>query len=180
MFIIAWFHRRLDNILKPFMMVSPEILKALEEHVTPNMFTLETGSGQSTVWFENRGCNHVALEDNSRYAPSCDSVVIAPLVDSPPWYDWSPTYPFDFILIDGPLGLKGRSGVLRVLPECIHPSTSILIDDTDRKSSYRLGLKIAQDYEMDIRHIEYRKGFFRKKYSVLTPKFSKIQWADRE
>ncbi len=154
-----------------FWQIGDACAEDLGRRLRPGMRTLETGSGRSTLIFEEHGCRHVALEHAARYAAPCRSVVLAPLVGEPAWYDWHPTAPFDLILIDGPPFFVGREGILRVLDQCMTEQTVIFVDDTQRGSERRLAERIAHDHGRTLTTSWHRAlGLYRRAYSVLEPR----------
>lgn len=151
-----------------FWEISEECWTEIHRRLTPGMRTLETGSGRSTTLFEAAGCRHVALEHDASWQPPHESVVLAPLTGDPPWYDWEPDAPFDLIFVDGPPGRIGRSGILRVLPRCLHPGTVIVLDDTDRKPERDLADRIAQEHGLSSK--DHRSRWLRRQFTVLSPR----------
>ena len=77
---------------------------------------------------------------------------MCPLVGDPPWYDWKPSHPFDLILIDGSPGTIGRKGILRVLDDCVHETTIVVLDDTNRPAERELAEDISRRYGLQCRH----------------------------
>lgn len=127
----------------------------------PGMTTLEAGSGLSTLLFDAAGCWHTALEHSDVHAARSRSVVRVPLVGDPPWYDWSPESPFDFVLIDGPpQNAGGRDGVLRVVSRLLHHDTIVVLDDTHRTAERRLTETIGRTFSYRVKyHQEAARGF---------------------
>lgn len=137
--------------------ITPQLSAALQTLLRPGMRTLECGSGLSTRIFERAGCRHTALEHDPRFADAArrqygvESVVEAPLLGDPPWYDWQPTDLYDLILVDGPTADGGgRRGILRVLADCLKPETVIVLDDTNRPADRRLAVEIAARWGFEI------------------------------
>lgn len=127
----------------------------------PGMVTLETGSGLSTLLLDAAGCRHTALEHDPALAAPSNSVVLAHLVGSPPWYDWEPPHAYDLVLVDGPPQQAGaREGILRVFPRLIHSATIVVIDDTHRPADRRLADALCRQYGLHARHYrDQNRGF---------------------
>ena len=143
--------------------------EALRARLKPGMCTLETGSGRSTFVFEAAGCRHIALEHKAKHSAALPSVVIAPLVGNPPWYDWRPTHSFDLVFIDGPA--CGRDAILKVLPQCMKPTTTVIVDDTDRRADRALCERIAREYNLvATTHGHWDLGFIHRVFTILEPK----------
>ncbi len=146
-----------------------ELWEMIRPLLRPGMVTLETGSGLSTRLFEAAGCRHTALEHDRRFAAPSDSVVLAPLVGHPPWYDWRPppAHPgWEMILIDGPpKGTGGRGGILRVIDRLVRPDTCLVLDDTSRREEDRLAARLARRFGMQ--RTDYRTASGRC-FSILT------------
>lgn len=157
----------LRRIQSWFWEISDDHWTVIHRYLTPGMRTLETGSGRSTTLFEAAGCRHVALEHDPQWRPPHDSVVLAPLTGDPPWYDWRPDGPFDLIFIDGPPGRIGRAGILRVLPECLHARTVVVLDDTERPAERELAHRIAKDHGLSEQR--FRARWQRREFTVLAP-----------
>lgn len=163
----AWWRRVLQRHLWE---LPPAAWEALAPLLRPNLRTLETGSGRSTHLFEAAGCRHVALEHDPRHAPPCASVVIAPLVGEPPWYDWRPEHAFDLVLVDGPPGRVGRAGILRVLPQIAAAHTVFVLDDTHRAAEDHLADTIRARLGLERRDHRYTRLGVACRISVLEPR----------
>ncbi len=66
--------------------------------------------GLSTCLLVEQGCQHTAVEHDADFVQqlrqfdlqAADTVIVAPLDGTPPWYRWQPEQTFDVILVDGP------------------------------------------------------------------------------
>ncbi len=158
----SWFQRT-------FWEITDECWSAIESFLERGMRTLETGSGRSTGLFERAGCEHTALEHDARSRAPFPSVVVAALTGSPPWYAWEPSHTYDLVLIDGPPGRIGRSGILRVLPRLVHRDTVIVVDDTHRRAERRLAEEIAARCRMRVDAPKTRVFGLSRGFSILSP-----------
>jgi hypothetical protein len=143
-----------------------ELWDELRPMLRAGMLTLECGSGLSTLLFDAAGCRHTALEHDRAFAAPSDSVVLVPLAGAPPWYDWEPTHPYDLILVDGPPQHSGgRDGIMRVFGILVHPTTVVILDDTNRPAERRLADTICRQFQLRPTHyMQHERGF-----SILTP-----------
>ena len=88
-------------------------LEWLEGVLTPDMRTLETGSGGSTIVFAGAGCQHVAIspdaDEHERVRVWCAAhgistehvSFLAQPSDQALMETWTPLEPFDLVLLDG-------------------------------------------------------------------------------
>lgn len=146
------------------------LCQALSKLLLPGMRTLECGSGLTTYLFLAFGCKHTALEHLPQYAPDLPGIVqICSIRGKPPWYAWKPPRtPFDLILIDGPPGKIGRSGILSRLPNLTHPGTVVLVDDTDRENDAALANQIAEKLHKPMRVVEAQHKYdFKKSFTII-------------
>ena len=134
-----------------------ELWEIVHPMLRPGMVTLEAGSGLSTRLFDAAQCRHTALEHDPRFAVGSGSIVLAPLVGDPPWYDWEPTGACELILIDGPPRHFGtRAGVLRVIDRLVNARTVIVLDDTNRPEEDQLADGLAGRFAFQ--RIDYPAG----------------------
>ena len=155
-------------MLQPFTYwtIPPKLYERLEQLLRPGMATLETGSGLSTRLFDAAGCHHIALEHDRRFAADSPSVVVAPLIGNPPWYDWDPPHPFDLLLIDGPpQDAGGRMGLLRICDRLVHRTTIIVLDDTHRAPECALAERLAQRFCLRAQNFDNHQ----RRFTILTP-----------
>jgi hypothetical protein len=110
---------------------------------------LELGCGAGTVERAKK-FDVVAVEHDPDFILEDIRCILAPIVDNPTsthfneqgWYDtgkldFLKDQEFDLIIVDGPPGRIGRSGILSV-PWLLNLSPCILIDDTQRESEHAL------------------------------------------
>jgi hypothetical protein len=57
---------------------------------------------------------------------------------------------YSVILVDGPPGDIGRSGVIAWLRRFYRPGTTLVVDDTDRDEERRLANAIAEEFGLRI------------------------------
>lgn len=150
-----------------FWEISDECWAEIHRRLKPGMRTLETGSGRSTTLFETAGCRHTALEHDRTWLAPHESLVLVPLTGDPPWYDWTPDGPFDLIFVDGPPGQVGRAGIMRVLRDCLHPGTIVILDDTHRRPDRELAERIAREFGLV--PTTHRSRWLRGQFTVLEP-----------
>lgn len=130
--------------------ISKDIWAVIQSFLRPEHRTFEAGCGLSTLLFDGRSSSHVALESHKPWQEAVAKLVgphtdvrFCELVGHPVWYAWEPPQAFDFVLIDGPIGRIGRTGITRVLPRLIHAHTIICIDDTHRPGEREIGSYIC-------------------------------------
>lgn len=144
--------------------------------VRPSWTTLECGSGLSTLLFDAIGCRHTALEHDARRCAASQSVILAPLVGEPRWYDWTTKSRFDLIFIDGPPGRIGRSGIRNRIGQMMHDDSIVVLDDTNRAAEHRLCRQLASDLLLD----GYGLQGWERSFSILWPRKSKQSQMVRE
>ena len=149
---------------RPSMTITPKLWQTIRNIVRPGMKTLECGSGLSTVLFDRLTDNHVALEHDAEWAdvmsPISQSVHLSSIDQETGWYASCPPGPFDFLLIDGPTGRIGRSGILPRLKHMIHGKTVIVVDDTHREPESNLSARICHENNLSSeRTVDAGKSF---------------------
>lgn len=151
--------------------IGPTLAEYLESLLSPNMRTLEFGSGLSTHIFLEAGCNHVALEHDPTHAMPHPCIILSELVGQPPIYARIPSGPFDLILIDGPpASCGGRWGVLRILPQLMSDQTVVILDDAHRKQEAELAMAIRRAWGMTSRRLHpHHPQDFARSADVLMP-----------
>lgn len=134
--------------------IGPTLADCLRRILRPGLRTFECGSGLSTEIFLDAGCEHIALEDDPKYAFKHPCVVIAPLTGSPPWYAVQPRGPFDVVLIDGPSAAKGgRWGIMRVAASLIGSKTVVLLDDSQRSEIAALATALSKSFGLSVKEV---------------------------
>lgn len=104
----------------------------LDRNVMPGWRVLEFGSGGSTLWLEDRGCETVAIEHDPHWADLVERHVSAPTkllrrgVDD--GYASPPEGPFELVIVDG---LRRVECVLTSW-ERIRPGGWLLLDNSAR------------------------------------------------
>jgi hypothetical protein len=111
-----------------------------------NSLVLEFGSGEISTKKLSKLHNVYSIEHDVNYLDLYDSTYIyAPIKNG--WYDDVPIRQanipsfVDLILIDGPNGHIGRSGILKFL-DLIPDTANLIIDDTNRLSEFNLALDL--------------------------------------
>lgn len=135
------------------------VLRRLIRSIIPNGSVLEFGSGMSTLLCDRMGIPTVTVEHDMGYFEKVKSKLISNKVDlrlcpiENNWYSWRPKRheQFDLVIIDGPPGSIGRSGVLNYLADCLAPAATIVLDDTHRKDEDSLSRDLAGMYGFDVR-----------------------------
>lgn len=134
---------------RPSMTITPKLWQAIRKIVRPGMRTLECGSGLSTVLFDRLTANHTALEHDPDWLLKMQSVSGSvrhcEIDEATSWYSgWAPEEAFDVILIDGPTGNIGRTGILPHIRRLTHPDALVIVDDTHRAEESGLSLEIGR------------------------------------
>lgn len=137
------------NVGRPSMTITPKLWQTIRKIVKPGMRTLECGSGLSTILFDRLTDNHTALEHDPDWfrimQPISASVRLCEIDESTGWYGgWEPVEPVDVVLVDGPTGAIGRSGILHRLLGISTNETTFIVDDTHRPAESALSAEIAR------------------------------------
>ncbi len=124
-------------------MLTPEIMSWIDDNIQPDSVILEFGSGHGSIKLAERYKLWSIEHDSAWIGLSESTYVEAKIIDNPfstkygerGWYDFESISKVpdsvELIIIDGPPGEIGRSGILHHLGE-LPTSKWILIDDTDR------------------------------------------------
>jgi len=145
----------------PGMSSTETMWEFLNREIRPGMKTLELGSGLTTMLFDRMQCDHLSIEHSEEWLDRVRSFV--PLVNSSVlhrpiqdgWYSWKNTGgPFDLVLVDGPPGDIGRSGVLGTIDSIANEQTTIVLDDCNRAAELSLAVKISSMTGRSFRVIE--------------------------
>jgi hypothetical protein len=125
----------------------------VENYTSKNTRILELGCGKGTVE-RAKIYDVLAVEHDNTYIADEVKSILAPIVENGTstqhnelgWYDAAALeslrgQTFDLLIIDGPPGEIGRTGVLSV-PWLIKLSRCILVDDTHRASESHLAVAI--------------------------------------
>jgi hypothetical protein len=136
-------------------MLPKEIFSWIDENITRGSRILEFGSGKGSIELSQK-FELISIEHDEEWLNlSTGKYIHARIIENETsnsfseqgWYDFEKMSELppnvDLILIDGPPGNIGRSGILKILenlPEFIW----MIIDDTDRKSEDILSQKIIE------------------------------------
>ncbi len=140
----------------PNFMLPEKVFIMIEERIQRGATIIELGSGDGTKKLaENYDITSIEhdenwasiLENTHIYAPIVKNEISSSLGEEG-WYDIVETderipNEIDLLLIDGPPGWIGRSGILNQA-WLIHRSKEILIDDTDRSAESKLANSILE------------------------------------
>ena len=155
---------------RPNFMLTSCALDAIFERLEPEATILEMGSGDGTTALIQHGFNVVSIEHDEAWASLHQGTCIfAPIVPTPAaiaaaesgWYEFDPQDPMlpeevDLLLIDGPPGWIGRSGILDH-PFLFRLAKHILVDDTDRAAEHRLAERIFALTNGSIEHVHSKQ-----------------------
>jgi hypothetical protein len=124
-------------------MLTPEVMSWIDENIQPDSVILEFGSGHGSIKIAEK-YKLWSIEHDSTWIGVSNSIYIEAKIIANPisdkygergWYDFESLSEVpdsvELIIIDGPPGKIGRSGILHYLEE-LPTCRWILIDDTDR------------------------------------------------
>ncbi len=145
-----------DDFRRPNFMLTPCALEAIFCRLDRGAIILEMGSGDGTKTLIQHGFEVVSIEHDEAWVELHPGTCIhAPIVPTPAataaaesgWYSLDSEDPrlpkeIDLLLIDGPPGWIGRSGILDH-PFLLERSKHILVDDTDRAAEQTLAQRIV-------------------------------------
>ncbi len=154
------------------------VLTAIRQLTPQGSTIVELGSGNGTNRL-TKEFKVYSIEDDKKWIGYCEdsNYIHAPLVeiseekDSPLWYDVetiSSQIPedYDLVLVDGPSGKKGRSGLLANL-EIFRKDVPFVIDDTLREHECHVAREMA--YLLD------RPLYVFWNFSIIAPDFLPVE-----
>jgi len=155
---------------RPNFMLTSCALEAIFGRLEPGAIILEMGSGDGTTALIQHGFEVVSIEHDEAWANlHPGTCILAPIVPTPAataaeesgWYGLDPEDPslpeeIDLLLIDGPPGWIGRSGILDH-PSLFERAKHILIDDTDRPAEQGLAERIFAMTNGSIEHVHSKQ-----------------------
>lgn len=124
-----------------------ETFEWIESHIEPGGRILEFGSGRGTERL-SRNYSVTSIEHDEAWLNRFDSnYVHAPIVND--WYDVNVLMkairgPYDLIIVDGPPGKIGRSGVIRHFNRLgLQCGCPVIVDDAERKGEAELSRRLS-------------------------------------
>ena len=165
--------------------ISEEVVATISDLIKPNDIILELGSGAGTGVLAEI-YQMISVENNPAFLGIEDTRYIhAPIIDydeslytdETGWYDYNilkaelPTE-YDLLLVDGPHGRIGRSGLLSHL-DLFRSDKPVIVDDSHRIAESTLAENICKAWNMEMEIFrcgeESNEGLIRK-YHLLTPR----------
>ncbi len=142
--------------------ISQEVVDVISNLIRPGDVILELGSGTGTGLL-SENYQMISIENNPEFLDLEDTKYIhAPIVDyeeSPfpeetGWYDSDIIrkeipIEYDLLLIDGPHGRIGRSGILLNL-DLFRSDRPIIVDDSHRPTEENIAKQISKIWDMEI------------------------------
>ena len=155
-----------EDFRRPNFMLPQRAIDVVVERLSEGATIVEMGSGDGTLALLQRGFNVVSVEHDPDWASihpgTCILTSIEPCASSEAhgeagWYvldENDNRFPpkFELLLVDGPPGWIGRSGLLGH-EWLINRATNILIDDTDRMAEEQLAAQVQSMTNGSIEHI---------------------------
>ena len=137
-------------------MLPEKAFRIIDERITKGKNIVELGSGEGTKRLSER-FNVISIEHDENWISQLENThIFAPIISNEistsfgeeGWYDISQKNKLipkkiELLLIDGPPGWIGRSGILGNT-WLIHRARHILIDDTDRNAESELTTQILK------------------------------------
>lgn len=133
-----------DIIMDEGWMMPSEVFQWCHSNISKGSMILEFGSGHGTILL-GKNYEVISIEHDEKWLGVANSRYIhAPIVSNSfsnafneeGWYDYKVITDlpdkFDLVIIDGPPGNIGRSGILGFI-DSIPPFEWLIVDDTDRK-----------------------------------------------
>ncbi len=155
-----------DDFRRPNFMLPHRAINEVGERLSDGATIVELGSGDGTLALLQQGYNVVSVEHDPVWASihpgTCVLTSIKPCAESEAhgeegWYvlnEDDRRFPpkFELLLVDGPPGWIGRSGLLGH-EWLIKRATNILIDDTDRTAEAQLAAQLQSMTNGSMEHI---------------------------
>ena len=165
-------------------MLPPEAFAWIEANIPKRSTVLEFGSGDGSQRLANRYDLWSIEHDEQWIGKTKSNYVMAKIIDNPVsqkageqgWYD--PIFfekipqSAELIVVDGPVGTIGRSGLLHHL-EKLPQFRYIMVDDTDRPEEERLSQQLAERLNLKREPIDTEQEKYngaRRRFDILSHK----------